>query len=180
MMEVLRKCLLWLYCLDISEAVFWMLAVTAAFLWLHGKLAGKQWWHCVLGGTFVCWVAVTLYTTLGNRDGSLQAVSHFRPFHSYLEVMNGGNRELLRSNFMNMALFYPGGLLGAGLLPVKRRRWLRCLAVVLVLTLMSIAIEWLQYRFALGRCETDDVIHNMFGALLGSLLVGCVKRPAEK
>ena len=45
--------------------------------------------------------------------------------------------------------------------------------VVIALTAMSAGIEFLQYHFALGRCEIDDVIHNALGALLGSLAFVC-------
>ena len=74
---------------------------------------------------------------------------------------------------MNVALFYPAGLLAASLLPKKWSGWCRCLLVVFVLTAMSAGIEFLQYRYALGRCEIDDVIHNALGALLGSLAFVC-------
>ena len=55
------------------------------------------------------------------------------------------------------------------ILPRKWPGWRRCILVVLVLAAMSAGIEYLQYHYALGRCEIDDVIHNTAGTLLGSL-----------
>lgn len=46
------------------------------------------------------------------------------------------------------------------------RKWLFCIVLGF---LMSVCIETIQYLFALGRTETDDVICNTFGCALGIL-----------
>ena len=121
----------------------------------------------------LCWIGAVGYTTLGTRNDTQIVQINLEMFHSYREVWNGGNPEIYRSNFMNVILFYPAGLLATSLLPQKWSGWCRCLLVVLGLTAMSAGIEFLQYHFALGRCEIDDVIHNALGALLGSLAFVC-------
>lgn len=117
----------------------------------------------------ICWIEAAGYATLGIRNDTQIVQVNLELFHSYSEVRNGGNPEIYCSNFMNAVLFYPAGLLGASLLPKKWPGWCRCLLVVLVLAAMSAGIEFLQYRYCLGRCEIDDVIHNTAGALLGSI-----------
>ena len=166
---MIGKLLHWLYCLDFGEALLIVAVGTVAYglidRWLY-----KHWWRRLLAlCTLLALGAAIIYTTLGNRSGGGDFAHAFIPFHSYREVQNGGNIEIYRSNFMNVVFFYPAGLLATSLLSQKWSGRCRCLLVVLVLTAMSIGIEFLQYRFALGRCEIDDVIHNALGALLGSM-----------
>lgn len=92
------------------------------------------------------------------------------PFHSYRAVLDGGNRELFRSNFMNVVLFYPAGLLACELLPKDWRRAQKLILTVVPFALISAGIEVCQYRFALGQAEVDDVIHNTLGALIGAVV----------
>lgn len=162
--------LLWrFYCLDITDASLVMFGFTALFLLLRGRLSEKLWRQYLIGVALVSLLYVIVYSTIFNRNGGDLLQHNFVPFHSYREVLNGGNIEIYRSNFMNVLLFYPAGLLGTSLLPQKWSGWRRCLLVVLTLTAMSAGIEFLQYHYALGRCEIDDVIHNALGALLGCM-----------
>lgn len=117
------------------------------------------------------WMGILLYTTLGSRDaggGSVNLV----PFHTYMEVRNGGNPEIYRSNFMNVVLFFPGGFFLGCSLPERRSPFLKLLLSILLFCAFSAGIEYLQYTHSLGRTEIDDVIHNTLGALLGSLVPG--------
>jgi glycopeptide antibiotics resistance protein len=83
--------------------------------------------------------------------------------------LNGGDDEILRSNFMNVVLFYPAGLLFCSLLPQQWYKWCKVLLTVVVFCALSCGIEYMQYAFSLGHVEIDDVIHNAFGALLGGI-----------
>ena len=89
------------------------------------------------------------------------------PLHTYWRVLSGENRELLRSAFMNMLLFYPAGLLLGGLLPSKWsfRKGMLCAAIAFAA--FSLTIELNQYLLQLGNAETDDVLHNTLGAVAG-------------
>ena len=114
--------------------------------------------------------------TLGVRsaDNSVQTV-HLIPFHSYAAVFKGETPEILRSNFMNALLFYPVGLmLGSGF-PLKWKPGVKLFLAALLAAAVSTAIEFCQYRFGLGVAEIDDVIHNILGALLGTLPCICVQ-----
>lgn len=110
-----------------------------------------------------------IYTTLGARTSGETLQVNLIPLHSYREVMNGGNPEILRSNFMNAVLFYPIGLLVTALLPEKWSKRLRWILTITLCTMLSIGIEYVQYAFSLGQCEIDDVIHNLLGAWAGSI-----------
>ena len=169
MAGLLKSIFLWFYRLDLPEATFLVLAATLVFCYLNNRFSGKGWWTGAIAAMLGCVVLVIAFETVSSRSSSDVLRHNFVPFHSYREVLSGGSREIYRSNFMNVMLFYPAGLLAASLLPRKWPGWCRCLSAVLVLAALSAGIEFLQYRYALGRCEIDDAIHNTFGALLGSL-----------
>ena len=180
----MQSFLQWVYCLDMPDASLLILELTVVFVMIHKWLSEKRWWKCLIGTALVSLLCVIADSTIFARDGGDLLQHNFAPFHSYREVQNGGNIELYHSNFMNVLLFYPAGLLGTSLLPQKWSGWRRCLLVVLTLTAMSAGIEFLQYHYALGRCEIDDVIHNALGALLGCmaalLLPRCLDYLGEK
>lgn len=92
----------------------------------------------------------------------------FLPFHSYREVWQGASTEILRSNYMNVLLFYPVGFLFCALLPQTWPRPIRVLLPFVLLACLSGYVEYLQYTYELGRAEADDVIHNALGGLWGS------------
>lgn len=144
---------------------------TIAYLWILGRYRTSWIMKAVNGGFLICWLGIIVCVTLWQRSacGSSTTIV-LQPFHSYREVWNGGNIEIYRSNFMNVVLFYPAGLLATSLLPRKWPGWCRCVLVVTTLATMSAGIEFLQYRCCLGQCEIDDVIHNTAGALLGCLV----------
>ena len=123
----------------------------------------------MLGGTLVLWIMVALYTTIFSRSSGIESAWAAVPFHSYREVLSGGNPELLRSNLMNVVLFAPAGLLAGALLPDRWPMKRRLLWVGGIFCLFSLGIEMTQYRLAMGQAEIDDVIHNTLGAVIGCL-----------
>lgn len=160
---------LWIYCMELPNAALFAAAVTACFLFFKKRLGRFLWWKLLLAAALTLCLGVVLYTTVMNRSFSEDYQVYLRPLESYRQLLAGGNREILRSNFMNVLLFYPAGLLGASLLSEKLPVWCRVLLPFLLLTVLSIGIETLQYMRCIGQVETDDVLHNALGALLGSL-----------
>ena len=161
----------WFYCLSIKDVVLLMIAVSAVFLMLRRFLGKTRFWRVAIALLFSAWFMVTVTSTLICRKPEINAGEpQLIPFHSYRAVRSGGNKELLRSNFMNIVLFYPAGLLLFELLPRSRKRITRIFIVVGLLAAMSAVIEICQYRYALGVAEMDDVMHNTIGAFLGALV----------
>ena len=163
--------LTWFYCLPIIDVLLSMIVVSVLYLVLRQFLEQKSFWRIVIGLLFFAWVGVIVVATLTDRTpGTTPAEPQLRPFHSYRAVLEGENKENLRSNFMNILLFYPAGLLLFELLPKSWNR-LKCLFFAVgILAAMSVIIEFCQYRFALGIAETDDIIHNTAGALIGAIV----------
>lgn len=170
MIKYLQSLFLNFYCMDIPDILWLMLFATVGFLEIYRRY-GKKWWSkWPAAAGLLCVIVVVFVATIGDRSGENLQIN-LTPFHSYREVLVGGNPEIYRSNFMNVVLFYPAGLLATALLPEKWPGWCRCVPVVLLLGFLSAGIEYVQYTYALGRCEIDDVIHNTLGALAGSLAV---------
>ena len=124
------------------------------------------------------WGGTVIYITILSREPGT-TFAYGALFRSYREVLAGGNRELLRSNFMNVLLFLPGGLLLGALLPDRWPRWARMLTAGLLLGGMSLAIEQCQHLRMLGNAEADDILHNTLGAVLGGMCIKPYKEPVS-
>lgn len=153
--------------MDISYIIRIGIIWAFVFLFLCRRYGSRQWWKPILGAMLLSWAMVVLYATVFCRESGTDVSFLSVPLHSYREVMAGGNPEILRSNFMNAVLFFPGGLLLGALLP---RRWPKSRSALTVIALslcFSSAIEYVQFTQLLGQGEIDDVIHNTLGAACG-------------
>ena len=85
------------------------------------------------------------------------------PFWSYWDY--GGHSyflEMFGENILNVLLFMPIGFLsGCGLQGMTFKK------ALFLGGGFSVFIELLQFVFKKGFCETDDVIHNVLGCLIG-------------
>lgn len=81
----------------------------------------------------------------------------FHPFWSY------SRPDLLVENIMNVIVFIPIGMILGSLLRVKGS-WLIAL---LIGCSVSVTIEAMQYFLHRGFAETDDVMHNTVGCVIG-------------
>ena len=118
----------------------------------------KDYIFCSLFGAYI---AAVLWITLFSRIGEGYR-GFLLPFHSYVEIFRG-NRQFLFENIGNVVLFIPLGvaLKCSGVRDVKKTGFL-----------VSLLIEVLQFTFALGTFECDDLIHNTIGAVIGAWCVG--------
>ena len=118
----------------------------------------KDYIFCSLFGAYLAAVLwITLFSRIG--DGYRRFLL---PFHSYKLILAGEWRPLLE-NIGNVVLFIPLGvaLKWSGVKDVKKAG-----------LLASLLIEVLQFTFALGTFECDDLIHNTLGAVIGAWCVG--------
>ena len=118
----------------------------------------KDYIFCILFGAYI---AAVLWITLFSRTGDGYR-GFLLPLHSYVEICKGEWRPLLE-NIGNVVLFIPLGvaLQSIGVRDVKKAG-----------LLASLLIEVLQFTFALGTFECDDLIHNTLGAVIGAWCVG--------
>lgn len=166
----MRSIFHWFYCMPLSRAFILIILAAALFLLLRSRLGEKAYWRAGVLLLFVCWLFVIFFGTLGYRtEGDKLSEPILIPFYSYYIAMNGGSEEIYRSNFMNIALFFPAGLLGYDLLPKQWRPFHRVILITGLFMLISIGIEYIQFQFSMGLAEVDDVIHNSLGVLLGGV-----------
>ena len=95
-------------------------------------------------------------------------LSLFWSYRAWIAGESYGFTESVQ-NMGNILFFVPYGYLCSSLCHSR-------LLTVLTAVLFSLAIELLQYIFALGWCELDDLISNSLGAFLGFLLYVKVQR----
>ena len=109
------------------------------------------------------WVFLVLCAIVFFRETAAERGYNLMPFWSYWDYGEHSYfLEMFGENILNVLLFVPIGLLaGCGLRGMTFKK------VLLLSGGLSIFIELLQFIFKKGFCETDDVIHNVLGCLIG-------------
>lgn len=179
MLTYLKSTFVWFYCLPYEDAAEYMLALGFLLIIAKEHFEEKSWWKPLLAGLLTLWVGILVYATVVSRPEGTYAPPNLIPFHSYREVNSGGSWEILLSNYMNILLFFPGGLFLSSVLPKKQPWLLRILISVLFFCLFSAAMEYCQYFWQLGLVEADDVLHNTLGALIGGIF-GVIPAPIRR
>ena len=124
----------------------------------------------LLGTALLLWAFAILYQTVLSRTSG-ELIIHRDFFHQLKAYLfNNGDKELLRTLWMNVLLFVPGGLLLEALWPRCFPPWVCIPLTIILLTGLSVGIEAVQYRYALGIVEADDVLCNGLGAALGVVI----------
>lgn len=128
------------------------------------KLYGKRW--NIANALLACGMvmAILCITIMGRTTG--ERILVLKPFASLAAART--QSEAYRELLMNIFLFFPFGLTLSNALPQSWGRWRRIGLTVITGLLLSAGIEYIQYRFALGVAETDDVICNTLGTFIGS------------
>ena len=131
--------------------------------------AGKvKLWRRINSGIAILFMEVLLYLTVVSRGRTSYGGMILRPFFSFY-LAREENREYYREMLMNVFLFFPLGLTLPFGLSARKHPVLISLGIGI---LLSVCIETLQYVFSLGWAETDDVIMNALGVLIGSAAYG--------
>lgn len=159
-----------IYALSFPATIIYVLCLSA--VWYSGKAAILKrtthkniWrWICALG--MVLWIYAVLKATILFR-GQKELPPIWTPFQQIYDLMHGGNPEILRSIWMNILLFIPGGVILPELFPAKWCNRSKVILTVILTMLLSLGIELAQWHWQLGQAETDDVIANTLGAFLG-------------
>ncbi len=118
------------------------------------------------------WMLLVLCAIVFFRETSAERGYNLMPFWSYWDYGEHSYfMEMFGENILNVLLFVPIGFLaGCGLRGITFKKVL-CLGGGL-----SVFIELLQFFFKKGFCETDDVIHNVLGCMIGYGLVKLIKK----
>ena len=140
------------------ETLVMYVAWTVAMLLLRGR-ARK-----VVGiiGALLAFALIMGFTLFGRSNGKDEV--SLIPFISFVNAKT--QPELYRTMFMNMLLFLPLGLSLPYALPDKIKH--KALVSITSGLILSVFVEALQFVFHMGRCETDDVLMNTLGMLIGA------------
>ena len=120
----------------------------------------------VCASVLLLWLTVMVYTTIFSRTEGTTTI-FLKPFHQLQVLLNGGPTELIRSAWMNVLLFVPAGLLLFELFPKGKPVWLKGCIIILIIAGISFGVEVAQWYWALGQAETDDIICNSLGGVIG-------------
>lgn len=114
-------------------------------------------------------ILILIYTVIGRGTADVRVLV-LTPLITFERAKT--NVELYRTMYMNMFLFLPLGLSLPFALPEK---W-KCRALIAAAAgfLLSVGVEMTQYVFKIGDCETDDVLMNTLGMLIGISSFGIV------
>ena len=109
------------------------------------------------------WVFLVLCAIVFFRETGTERGYNLMPFWSYWDYGEHSYfMEMFGENILNVLLFMPIGFLaGCGLRGMTFKK------VLFLGSGFSVFIELLQFVFKKGFCETDDVIHNVLGCLIG-------------
>ncbi|MBE6692737.1 MAG: VanZ family protein [Ruminococcaceae bacterium] len=110
-------------------------------------------------------LCLVLYATVYGRHEA-RGISLI-PFRSLKEAKT--QPEIYRTMLMNLALFVPFGLSLTSCITRRFSIKQRTFLTLIFAFILSSLIEASQYIFALGIFQTDDIICNTCGALLGTL-----------
>ncbi len=163
---MLKEIFHYIYCMSIPSTVFVLVLVCCLWNTLSSKCKSlqqyKTWrvFNCLL---FLLWFVCIIYMTIFSRGSKTEI--NLIPFRFIFEPFRTGNEEFFRVGWMNILLFIPGGMwLSYGM---KKPTKIKYVLQIIFLMLVSITIETLQWYYKLGTVETDDVICNSLGAMVG-------------
>lgn len=157
------------YQLPLEFIVQCFLLISLVYLCVFQHFEHCRWFRRGVWATLIAWIAAVLWITILSRTSGTVHPPELIPFHSYRKLLATGTTEIIRTNFMNIALFYPAGLLTASLFPQKWTCLRKIWSTAILFAMFSGVIEYVQFFYALGEPEMDDVIHNTLGALLGTI-----------
>ncbi len=143
------------------------LAVIGNKYWAKRHVEDRKATRIILITILVIYAAVYSYLTFFYREPMTEAHLRLEPFWSYREAFDGftiARLGVARSILLNIAITIPLGYLLPSVFRFRKHRYWWTMIIVLSL---SIATELIQLFTRTGLCETDDVINNMFGCVLG-------------
>lgn len=115
-----------------------------------------------------------LAVTILSRDIGSGSELSLVPFSSWINYFKGNNEEFLRTNIFNMLLFMPFGASLYAVMYTKSSFRSSLIITIVAAMVLSVSVELGQWFLQCGEVETDDIIHNVLGAVIGALLAKLV------
>lgn len=129
---------------------------------------------CALLAALLVIVAATLLSRQkGNYTVCFALLSRFRADDFNLDTT-------IRPMLMNTFLFLPFGMSLSYVLPEKTKLRIRVMLVIASAFLLSLFLETAQYCLSIGNFETNDILCNTVGALLGTVPLAIQSKAVKK
>ena len=116
--------------------------------------------------TLIVYLFVVFEFTLLGREGSNSELI-LLPFNSYCRLLSvrwfGWGEYIFLADVGNVLLFVPCGMMVSNWLPYRHKYILSGLLGLI----FSVAIELTQFKLMIGSFETDDIINNTWGSIIG-------------
>ena len=125
---------------------------------------------CIFASLLAEYYFLVLCSTVFYRNVAEQARLELVPFWNYELIVSWKDPRDFWEVVLNIVLFIPIGFLFKGI-----NQGIRWWHVLIVGMMLSIVIEVSQYYLHRGLCETNDVIHNSLGCMIGYLLYKALK-----
>ena len=134
------------------------IVMTIGFIVYRGQRMKKF----VLGALAIEYYFLVLCSTVICRTAPISKRLELMPFYNYVDIWNGVDfKRTLMEVLLNVALFVPIGLLLGGMMQKG------AVKILLIGCVLSSLIGLLQLATGRGLCETNDVIHNTVGCIMG-------------
>lgn len=166
-MNLILKMFYWIY--SFSNICLILLIVVGPIIWkIICKFVLEKWklnpkiWRAFCTVLLLFLVFNILYVTIGMRNYDVRIV-RLTPFYSIVGMSIGA----IQSSLLNAVMFEPIGLLVPNVFGKESCGYDGVWKEIVVCILISVAIEMIQYIFQLGTVETDDVIFNTLGYVIG-------------
>ncbi|MBQ9859784.1 MAG: VanZ family protein [Clostridia bacterium] len=148
----------WVYYMNLPLLILLGVGLLAVWTALSLALPRRAWrWVCA-ALVPLCLYLVYAGTLRGRGVGEYE--NYFIPFQ--VVVLHGLSAQYIREFVLNCVLFAPLGATLSFALP----RWWLCLPSAAVI---SLAVEILQASLRVGYFQTDDLLCNLLGTLVGAL-----------
>lgn len=132
---------------------------------------GQRMKKFVMASLTIEYYFLVLCSTVICRTAPVSKRVELMPFYNYVDIWNGVDfKRTVMEILLNVALFVPIGLLLGGMM--KKGFVKACF----IGCMLSILIELLQLATGRGLCETNDVIHNTLGCMVGYAIAMGLKK----
>lgn len=132
---------------------------------------GQRMKKFVMGALAIEYYFLVLCSTVICHTAPVSKRVELMPFYNYVDIWNRVDfKRTVMEILLNVALFVPIGFLLGGMVSKG------FVKVLLIGCILSNLIELLQLATGRGLCETNDVIHNTVGCMVGYVLAMALKR----
>ncbi len=118
---------------------------------------------------FLIYIYLVLAITVLRQPAAALPSARLVPFYSYYLIATKGwhymSLYVAEEVLGNVLLFTPLGIIVSQLIK-RKTNW--CFALIIG-AIVSLAIEFYQFKSGIGTFEIDDIIHNCLGAVFGCL-----------